>query len=563
MAKHYQHECIESFRNELMFAPTRIRKRYIFRLERFVTALNLEKEYAYDYLYHKITNIRPDERVMVSLSGRPLLDDLLKLLTHLSESLDIKVRDLGEPVFTVPELMARYGVSGKTIYRWRKRGLVGYEFLFPDGRKRIGFRLSNVQEFEERFKDLISRSASFSLVEDEERTHIITLAQQALADGADSFSDVVARVSDETGRSRETIRYMLKKHDQDNPDHRLFPELRTSLSDQDKEAIFRLHTIGIPMRVLCKEYGRNRSSIYRIIYQIKASEILANEIAYMYNPHFDQPDAAAEIVEVEPELVDAAQRGMGSDLESVDELPPYLRDLHKKAKLLTREEEQRFFRRFNFLKHCMAVKREQLKVAGARATIINEIEDLYRRAVNIKQRMISANLRLVVSIAKRHTKSAMDFNTLVSDGNLSLMQAVEKFDYARGNRFSTYASWAIMKNYAKSIPEESNILDTFRVSSPEMLELIPGLHASDETPKTELMAGFRKLLNRVLRTLSEREREVIIARFGLRSDGTRATLEEIGSSFDLSKERIRQIEAKALRKLRSELDIDQVDVLLD
>ena len=167
MAKRYHYDCIEGFRNELMFAPARIRRRHIFRLERFVTSLDPEKSYPYDYLYHKITNIRPEQRVVVSLGGRELLDDLLKLLTHLSESLDIKVRDIGEPVFTVPELMARYGVSGKTIYRWRKRGLVGYEFLFRDGKKRIGFRLSNVQDFEERFKEFISHSGSFSLVADE------------------------------------------------------------------------------------------------------------------------------------------------------------------------------------------------------------------------------------------------------------------------------------------------------------------------------------------------------------------------------------------------------------
>jgi RNA polymerase primary sigma factor/RNA polymerase sigma factor len=459
--------------------------------------------------------------------------------------------------------MIHYGVSAKTLYRWRKKGLVGYTMVFPDGKRRLGFKHSAVKEFEEKHGKQIRASGRFKLMTDAEQDQAVELARQEVTGGNRVFSAVVRAVADKLGRSRETIRHLLQRHESENPDHRIFAGLKSRLSERDKEHMFRLYLIGIPIRALCQEYGRNRSTIYRIIYQIKASEILADEISYMYNPLFDREEAADRITEVEPERVPRPKRGTGSDRPNIDELPAYLRDLHKKAKLMTREEEQAYFRRFNYLKHLMAVRREQLKVTGPKAEVINEIEDLYHRAVNIKQRIIRANLRRVVSIAKRHTRSAMDFNTLVSDGNLSLMQAVEKFDYARGNRFSTYASWAIMKNYAKSIPEESSIQEMFRASAPEVMELMPGATVEDEPSREQMMAGFRKILNRVLRMLSEREREVIVARFGLRSDGSRATLEEIGSSFDLSKERIRQIEAKALRKLRHELDLDQVDALLE
>ena len=75
--------------------------------------------------------------------------------------------------------------------------------------------------------------------------------------------------------------------------------------------------------------------------------------------------------------------------------------------------------------------------------------------------MVEANLRLVVSIAKRHVTPANDFFSLVSDGNISLIRAVEKFDYARGNKFSTYASWAIMKNFARSIPDEKHYRERY------------------------------------------------------------------------------------------------------
>ena len=99
---------------------------------------------------------------------------------------------------------------------------------------------------------------------------------------------------------------------------------------------------------------------------------------------------------------------------------------------------------------------------------MDEIESLYDEAVATKNQIVRANLRLVVSIAKRHVGQGDNFFELVSDGNMSLIRAVEKFDYARGNKFSTYASWAIMKNFARTIPDEHRHRDRFRTSHSEM-----------------------------------------------------------------------------------------------
>ena len=99
---------------------------------------------------------------------------------------------------------------------------------------------------------------------------------------------------------------------------------------------------------------------------------------------------------------------------------------------------------------------------------MDRIESLYEQAVQTKNEIVQANLRLVVSIAKRHVTASEDFFSLVSDGNMSLIRAVEKFDCSRGNKFSTYASWAIMKNFARSIPDEFKHRDRFRTSLDEM-----------------------------------------------------------------------------------------------
>src|SRR5262249_17672326 len=129
--------------------------------------------------------------------------------------------------------------------------------------------------------------------------------------------------------------------------------------------------------------------------------------------------------------------------------------------LLTKDQEQHLFRKMNFLKHQAKLLRDKMETptgkidpTHVRTQDLERYDSLLDQANAVKEQLISCNMRLVVSIAKRHSGQTDNFFELLSDGNVSLIRAVEKFDYARGNKFSTYASWAIMKNFARSIPEE-------------------------------------------------------------------------------------------------------------
>jgi RNA polymerase primary sigma factor len=141
---------------------------------------------------------------------------------------------------------------------------------------------------------------------------------------------------------------------------------------------------------------------------------------------------------------------------------------------------------------------------------------------------------------------------------MSLMRAVEKFDFARGNKFSTYASWAIVKNYARSIPEESHHRDRFVTGHEEMFEAATDSRM-DEQELELAQKTLRQTVRGMLDRLDARERLIIERRFGL-SGGEECTLESLGRELGITKERVRQIEARAQEKIRRMASQEQIEM---
>jgi RNA polymerase primary sigma factor len=238
-------------------------------------------------------------------------------------------------------------------------------------------------------------------------------------------------------------------------------------------------------------------------------------------------------------------------------LPPYLASLYE-VPLLSREQEGHLFRKMNYLRFLANQLRESIEPAKARTADLDEVERLQDDALGVKNQIISANLRLVVSIAKRHVGPSNDFFHLVSDGNMSLIRAVEKFDYARGNKFSTYASWAIMKNFARTIPEENYRRDRFVTGHEEMFEAAAD-NRSDEHEYENTQRQIQDAVKGFLGQLEDRERLIIVSRYGI-NGAPEKTLEQLGKELGITKERVRQLESKGLEKVRKFASLEKLDL---
>ncbi len=554
MGNAYSHPALKQLKEQqARFAPRERRLEQIDRAECLLAEIDAARRYPYEYLCFRITGFRPEGSPALVLDGEDVLHDLRLFVEDLSGTVGQAAELATEPVLTVDAVSRRFNVSTRTVARWRGQGLVARRFII-DGRTKVGFLESSLTRFVETHRDQVDRGSRFRQLTDAERDDIIRRARRMGQNGRGGLIEIARRIARKIQRSTETVRTTLKTYDRDHPDRAIFPPSGGPLDGDSKTQIYKLYRRGVSVEVLARQFDRTRSSVYRVVNEMRARRLLELTLEYMPHPSFDDPSARETILGPMPEQADGRPPRRTKPPKG---LPPYLASLYD-VPLLGRDQEAHLFRMMNYLKYLADRLRASIDPTRARTSDLDEIERLQEAALAVKNQIIRANLRLVVSIAKRHVGPSNNFFELVSDGNMSLIRAVEKFDYARGNKFSTYASWAIMKNFARTIPEENYRRDRFVTGHDEMFEAA----ADNRTDEHEYVNSVKRMQDAVkgmLGRLDDRERQIIVSRYGL-NGATEQTLEQLGKDLGITKERVRQIESRAQDKLRRFANEEKLDL---
>lgn len=280
-----------------------------------------------------------------------------------------------------------------------------------------------------------------------------------------------------------------------------------------------------------------------------AAKLMMERLEFMHAVEFDHPDGEGMLLDP-PELRD------------MDPIQPFMQAVADpvgpedfegpRGTVLSGPQERAMFLKFNYCRYRLVRLAEN---GGADSpAAVREMIGWLKRVLHMRDQLVNANMPLVLAMAKRTRLSNVDFSELISEGNMALLRAIDKFDAGRGFKFSTYGCRAILKAFSRASSMRSRYHERFPTEFDPDMERSDMLQTRRHQVEQDCTEQLRQILDNNTAQLSSIEMVIIRERFPLEPDVKAGTLEEVGKRVNLTKERVRQIQNSALRKIRQALD---------
>lgn len=286
--------------------------------------------------------------------------------------------------------------------------------------------------------------------------------------------------------------------------------------------------------------------------------LLQGEQDFIDSPVFYEEDAERRIYEEVPDVQKPDTTWYHPVMDDLSSASRSRTIKSSQQVILTGAEERILFHQFNYARYTVNKLQKEVRTQPGHVPTADQAESIlswHRRAERIREQIAETNLALVLAMAKRTRMSEVDFADLVSEGNMALLRAVDKFDAGRGYKFSTYACRAILKAFSRQGMKLSKYRQRFPTDFDPKLEKSNYLETRRADFEKDTAAEVREIVQANRAELTDVERTVIEHRFGLESGEEKPmTLEQVGQIIGVTKERVRQIQNKAMEKIRRELE---------
>ena len=294
--------------------------------------------------------------------------------------------------------------------------------------------------------------------------------------------------------------------------------------------------------------------------QAMLEEILTEPVDYMDDPVFHEKDAEQKVFDEAPEIPEPNTSWYHPVMDNLSQVD----DPRKMVSVvLTGKQEKALFLQFNYCRFRARELQDKIGDGPAEPAVARELLKWYRKADELRERIAQCNLALVLAMAKRMRHSDLDFTDLVSEGNIALVRAIDKFNVSRGFKFSTYACSSILKAFGRSGKKHTRYRQMFPTDFDPALERSNFQERLNEEREEDCASEVGRIVRMNVADLTDVEREVINHRFALEhpnpSEAESLTLDQVGKLVGLTKERVRQIQNKALTKLRKALEENYID----